>query len=225
MPLLPAGAVAYVAPYGAFLGMVELGKHFPAAACVLFPLRVVVPAALLAWFWCRGAYPELRGHRLGTATLADALVGLAIAALWVVPYLVWTTLPRGEPFNPALLGEAHRGAALGLRLAGFALVTPFVEELFVRSFLLRFAETFARGDFRREPIGRFAWRGFVTTVLWFTFSHAPWEWWVAFPSGIALNAWLYRRRQLMACVIAHAVANGAIWALVVGGPLPLWGFL
>jgi hypothetical protein len=225
MSVLPAGAIPYVAPYATFLLLVELAARVPGAAAVLFPLRVAAPAALLAWFWRQGAYSELRGYRASAATFADVLVGLAIAASWVAPYLLFPALERGEPFDAAQLGAQRRALTLSLRLAGFTLVTPFVEELFVRSFVLRFAEVFERGDFRSVPIARFAWRGFVVSVLWFTFSHAAWEWWVALPAGVAFNGLLYARRHLMACVIAHAVANAAIWALVVLGPTPLWEFL
>jgi hypothetical protein len=208
-----------------FLALVETSARIPAAAPALFVLRIFAPAALLVWFWRRGAYVELRGYRPGLGTVADTLAGLAIAALWAGPYVLWPALARGEPFDPALLGEERRTLTLALRLAGFALVTPFVEELFVRSFLLRFVETLERGDFRAVPIARFAWRGFVTTVLWFTLSHAQWEWWVALPAAVAFNAWLYWRGHLMACVVAHAVTNAAIWGLVVLGPMDLWEFL
>lgn len=225
MQILPAGAAAYVVPYAVFLALVEMSARIPAALPALFVLRILAPAALFVWFWRRGAYAELRGYRTGLGTAADVLTGLAIAALWVGPYLLWPSLPRGEPFDPTLLGEERRAVTLGLRLAGFALVTPFVEELFVRSFLLRYAEVFERGDFRSVPVARFAWRGFVTTVLWFTFTHAQWEWWVAFPVGIAFNAWLYWRGHLMACVVAHAVANGVIWACVALGPDAMLEFL
>jgi hypothetical protein len=225
MSWLPAGVAPYLAPYAAFLALVELSRLLPGAALVLFPLRVLAPAALLAWFWRRRAYPELRGYRLGAGTLADVLAGLAIAALWIAPYWVWPTLARGEPFDPALLGDKQRALALGLRLIGFAAITPFVEELFVRSFLYRFADAFERSDFRALPIARFSWRALIVTTLWFTFTHAAWEWWVALPVGIAFNAWLLVRRHLVACVIAHAAANAAIWALVVLGPVPLWEFL
>ncbi len=226
MPFLGPGVWPYLAPYAAFLVLVELQGRIPAAAPWLFGLRVVIPAALLAGFWRGGAYRELTRFRVDARVLLDVLCGLAIAALWVGPYLASPSLARGTPFDPDLMGESRRTLALGLRLAGFALVTPFVEELFVRSFLLRYAEVFDRGgDFRAIPIGRFGWRGFLLTVAWFTFSHEAWEWWVALPTGIAFNAWLYWRRHLAACVIAHAVANAAIWALVVLGPEPLWEFL
>jgi CAAX prenyl protease-like protein len=225
MSLLPAGSAPYVAPYAAFLLFLELQGRVASAAAPLFVARVAVPALLFAWFWRRGAYPELRSYRADARTLLDVAVGVAIAALWVGPYLLWPSLPRGEPFDPALLGADERALTLGVRLLGFALVTPFVEELFVRSFLLRFADAFERGDFRQEPIARFTLRSFLVTVGWFTFTHAPWEWWVALPAGIAFNAWLYWRREIGACVVAHAAANAAVWALVVLGPLPLWEFL
>ena len=225
MSLLPQGALAYVAPYAAFLALAEAGARWPDLEVALFPLRVIAPAALLGWFWSKGAYAELRGYPLGRGTAADVAAGLAVAALWLGPYLLWPALPRGEPFDPALYGDARRPLAFGLRLLGFALVTPLVEELFVRSFLVRFAERFERGDFRDEPIARFALRGFVVSVLWFGFSHAAWEWWVAFPAGLAFNAWLYTRGSLMPCVVAHAAANAAIWAVVVGFPGSLDAFL
>jgi len=225
MSLLPAGSAAYVAPYAAFLLLVELQGRSAGAAPLLFVARVALPALLLVWFWRRGAYPELRSYRADRRTLLDLAAGAAIAALWAAPYLLWPSLPRGAAFDQELLGEGERVLTLGVRLIGFALVTPFVEELFVRSFLLRFAEVFDRGDFRSEPIARFTLRSFVVTVLWFTFTHAPWEWWVALPTGVAFNAWLYWRREIGACVVAHAAANALIWAFVVFGPLPLWEFL
>jgi CAAX prenyl protease-like protein len=225
MSFLPAGSLPYLVPYGVFLVLVELHALVPGLAPLLFPLRVALPAALLVWYWRRGAYAELRGYRVGAGTLADVLAGVAIAALWVAPFVLWPALAIGEPFDAAQLGEGRQALALGLRFAGFALVTPWVEELFVRSFLLRFAETFDRADFRSEPIGRFGWRGFAASVFWFTFSHAAWEWGVALAAGVAFNAWLYARKHLMACVVAHAAANAAMWAFVVLGPASLWGLL
>jgi hypothetical protein len=48
---------------------------------------------------------------------------------------------------------------------------------------------------------------------------------VALPTAALLNAWLYWRGRLRSVWIAHAVANGAIGALVAFGPWPLWSFL
>jgi CAAX prenyl protease-like protein len=203
----------YLVPYVVFLGLVQLGA--PLA------LRVAVPAALFLFFLGRGCYPELRGYGGPVAAVAaDVAVGLGIAALWIAPYRVWPGLAAGggAGFDPNAWGEAWAPARLGVRLLGFAAVTPFVEELFVRSFLLRWLDVFGRGDdFREMPVGRFAWRSFLLTALYFTFSHASWEWPVALPTGIVFNLWLYRRRHLGATVVAHAIANASIWAAVLAG--------
>ena len=80
-------------------------------------------------------------------------------------------------------------------------------------------------DFRKLEIARFSWRSFVVTVLWFTFTHVPWEWSVAALAGVIFNLWLYRRKHLMSVVVAHAAANATIWLAVVLGPPSLGIFL
>jgi len=227
------GFVPYLVPYASFLGLVTLGA--PLA------LRVALPGVLFVYFLVRGGYPELRGARgIGARALLDVLFGLGIAVLWVGPYLVFDALPRpapGDGFDPSEpFGGSGRSLALAVRLVGFAGVTPFIEELFVRSFLIRYVDVFDRGvDFREVPIGRFAWRSFAVTALYFALSHARWEWPVALATGVLFNLWLYRRRSLPALILAHAVANAAIWAAVVfapaglatlgGRPLDPWIFL
>jgi CAAX prenyl protease-like protein len=115
---------------------------------------------------------------------------------------------------------------LGLRFAGFAIVTPFIEELLVRSFLLRAADTYDTDrDFRDLPIGRFAWRSFLFTVAWFTFTHAQWEWPVAFAAGVVYNLWLYRRKHICALILTHAATNATLFAFVVWASEDLWFFL
>jgi CAAX prenyl protease-like protein len=216
----------YLAPYGLFLMLVELGNRLPGPSLALIALKILVPAGLLLYFARQGAYPELSGYRLRAGTLADVAVGLGIAALWVGPYLVFPALGRGEPFDPDVLGADRASLVLAARLVGFAAVTPFVEELFVRSFLHRYLEVWRSGaDFRDQPIARYTPIAFIGTVVWFTLTHAPWEWWVALPTGVVFNLWLYRRGQLGAVVVAHATANAAIWLLVVLGEFDLWPFL
>ncbi len=222
---------AYLGPYGLFLLLVEIGGRLPeAVAPWMLPVKVLLPGALLLYFVARGDLPELRGYRPGVAGFAaDVAFGLLLTAVWLGPFLLLPGLERGDPadaFDPEMLGAGLREATLGIRLLGFAGVTPFVEELFVRSFLLRYVDVIDTGkDFRAVPIGRFAWRSFLVTSVWFTFTHVPWEWIVAAPVGVLFNLWLYRRRHMGAVIVAHAVVNAAIWALVVFGPGELWIFL
>jgi CAAX prenyl protease-like protein len=223
------GWLPYLAPTLLFGLMVELGSRSagPLQGALLLG-QVLLPAGALLYFWRRGAFPELRGGPAGgvAGAAGDIGVGLAIAGLWVGPYLLWPQLPRGEAFEPELFGPEWRGWVLALRLLGFAAVTPFMEELFVRSFLVRVIDTWRDGsDFRERPVARFTRLSFLGTLAVFTFSHAPWEWWVALPTGAVFNGWLAWRGHLGAAIRAHAVANAAIFALVVLGPVALYEFL
>jgi hypothetical protein len=217
----------YAAPYLVLLSCAELARWLPAAwDAPLLALRVVLPAALLLAAARRGAFPELAAGPRARGAALDFAFGLAIAALWLAPYLLLPSLRRGEPFDPGQLGEALRPAWLALRLAGFVLVSPLVEELFVRSFLHRVAESWPHwSEFWQRPLARPHRIAFLVTVAWFTLSHEPWEWWVALPTAALLNAWLYWRGQLRSVWIAHATANLALGALVAFGPWPLWSFL
>jgi CAAX prenyl protease-like protein len=221
----------YLGPYGVFLLLVEVAGRAPEAwAPYLLVLRVVVPGLWLLWFYRQGALPELRGYRPGASGLAgDVLCGLLIAALWMGPFLLFPSLPRPEPgsgFDTGVFGPGGEAFALAVRLVGFGLVTPFMEELFVRSFLIRLVDVIDTDmNFRRLPIARFTWRSFLVTVFWFTFTHVPWEWGVAAVAGVIFNLWLYRRGHLGSVVVAHAAANVAIWLAVVLGPDSLGIFL
>lgn len=224
----PASWEPYLVPYAAFLLILQAGAWLPEPLQpAVLPVQVVVPLGLLIFYAARGSFPELRGYRPQLWELAlDIGAGTAIAAVWVGPFVIGGGLsrpPASYAFDPDALGEGLRGVNLALRLAGFALVTPFVEELFVRSFLIRGAELVSvsrhgvrldeQRDFRDLPIGRFTLWSFAVTVLYFTFSHVSWEWPVALPAGILFNLWLYVRKQIPALVVAHAAANGSVFAL------------
>jgi len=241
----------YWGPYFSFLLIVSLASGGDGAAPLGLAFQVGVPAALLLHFARRGAYPELRGLPGGARGIAlDVLVGLLGGALWMAPYVFlppFQALRQLEiPFlqaaaeqgiDPAQLGGgALAGVALALRGLGYGLVTPFVEELFVRSWLARYVDVLdGPGDFRALPIARFTRRSLVAVVVCFVITHLPWEWPVALVWVLGTQLWFYHRRHLLAVVIVHAASNLGILAAVLlasgrlagpgGQPLDLWFFL
>lgn len=229
----------YWFPMLAFLLLVEIsGRAGEGAQAPLLLLKVVVPAGLVLWYARRGRYPELGGYPPGAAGIAgDVAVGLLGAALWVAPFLWFDSLRPDEPgFDPHLLGESAVPAVLALRFIGYACVTPFVEELFVRSWLIRYIDVFdVRKDFRDVPIARFSWRSFLVVTGYFVFTHVDWEWGVMLGWTLLTLAWFYHRRHLAPLVLVHAVTNGAIFVFVVlfdgkltdaaGEPIRLWFFV
>ena len=235
----PSGWAPYWGPYISFLLLVELSRRVPAPfAPVFFVLRVIGPLGLLAYFLRRDTYPELRGARWGVWAIADVALGLLGAVLWVAPILLIDSLRPSDPgFDPGQLGPGGEWFALLLRAIGYVAVTPFVEELFVRSWLLRFVDVVeTRKSFRSVPIARFSWRSFAIVTIWFVVSHQFWwEYPVMFTWTMLTMAWFYYRKHLAPLVLVHAVTNGAIFAFVrcfdgvfhdaSGAPISLWFFL
>jgi len=233
-----SGWAPYWAPMIAFLVIVELGGRVPEEVAPIFlVLRVAAPLGLFVFFVSRNTYPELRGARWGAWALADVAVGLAGAALWIAPFLIWDSpRPDERGFDTAQLGPNGAWLAIALRAIGYAGVTPFVEELFVRSWLLRYIDVAAnRRDFRGVPMARFSARSFAIVTLYFVFSHAQWEWGVMLGWTLLTMGWFYTRGHLAPLVLVHAVTNGAIFAFVLrfdgvfrdaaGAPISLWFFL
>jgi len=230
----------YVLPYLSFLGAVEVARRLPEAlALPMLVLKPALPLLLILYFWRRGEYPELRGARLGlSGALADIAVGIALAALWMAPFIIFPSIrpePGGE-FDPAQLGERWIALTLGLRMFGYALVTPVFEELFIRSFVMRYAVVYAkRGDFRDVPLAHYTLGSFIASIVVFTIGHVPWEWWVAIPWVAITNYWFYRRQNLLAVMLVHGVTNATIlWLAISGGslfsdadgtPISLWFFV
>jgi CAAX prenyl protease-like protein len=230
----------YIGPYLAFMITGEIGLRLPeAAAPAMLFLKPGVTAAVLVYFWRRGAYPELRGYRDSVAWWgADFLVGVALAALWVLPYLFFPSIRPADVqtgFNPELLGAGLVPLTLAVRMAGYALVTPVFEELFMRSFVIRMAEVWGQGgDFRNVAIGHYTRASFIAVIVIFTIAHLPWEYWVMVPWAVLSTLWLYHRKHLMAVIVLHGATNGSILLFVIvtggsirvdGGSLPLWFFI
>lgn len=210
----------YVLPYFAFLLVVELSAYFPAGlALPTLVLKPLVPAVLLLWFFRRGAYAELGGGAFRPVrAAADIGAGIASACLWVGPYLFVPELkPDARPgFDPEAAGLEFVALFVALRFAGFALVTPVFEELFIRSFVMRYAAAMKDElDFREVPVGRYSLPGFLASVIVFTVTHVPWEYWVAVPWIVLTNLYFYWRRSLWGMILLHGTANASILLFVL----------
>lgn len=241
----------YWVPLFSFLGILQFAGWLPEAAQPLcFAASVLAPGLLFAFYYRRGEYPELRTPGWQRGAALDLLVGVVGAAVWMGPYVaalwagfpLWESLPElfrpaaDAGFDTAQFGASFAWLALSLRCIGFGVVTPFVEEIFMRSWLPRYADVLdGSGDFRDVPIGRFSWRSFLIVVTFFTVAHVPWEWPVAVLWVAGTQLWLYHRKQLMALVLVHAASNLSIFFFVLasagrltdasGAPLDLWVFL
>jgi CAAX prenyl protease-like protein len=120
-----------------------------------------------------------------------------------------TATPHG--FNPTLFSGSRFQSIMTLfRISGAVLVVPLMEELFWRSFLVRYL---IDTDFENVPIGTFTWFSFLITTVLFGLEHNyPLAGMMA---GAIYNLILYRTRSIVQCVLAHAVTNLALALYVV----------
>jgi len=98
------------------------------------------------------------------------------------------------------------------RVTGACLVVPVMEELLWRSFLMRWL---INKDFLGVSLGTYTHISFWITVFCFVSVHRPWEWGVTLVAGILYGAYLVRTKNLVGCVIAHAVTNLGLAVYVV----------
>jgi len=170
--------------------------------------RAFVAAALIACFW--RDYVELAAApRARTSDwLLAAGAGILVFIAWIAFDTGWAVVGGGaRGFVPATPIEA------ALRLVGFAAIVPVMEELFWRSFLMRWIE--AR-DFLAFDPRKTGLRAFALSSALFASEHSLW--FAGLLAGIAYG-WVYKRSgNLWTAIFSHAVTNGAlgIWILATG---------
>ena len=209
-------AVLRTAPFGAFL--VLLGLRGVASGSADFDPRwiygasVLIVGSLLTYGWRE--YGELDRQTLPRAreVALAVVVGLLVFALWVNLDAGWMTI--GEP-AAAFVPTDRQGRLdvplVVVRWIGATLLVPLMEELFWRSFLMRWLQNPAFETVRPQEVGLKA-----VALSSFVFMLAHTLWLAAIVAGL-VYAWLYiRTGKLWVPVIAHAVTNGALGLWVVG---------
>jgi CAAX prenyl protease-like protein len=204
-----------IAPFALFIAFLAAGSFiespWPPA------LRGLAVAALLAAFWRH--YGELRpvpgltrvGPRLW---LLSIISGLAVFGVWITLDSGWAVVgDMGRGFAPLRADGSIDWLLAGLRLFGMALVVPVMEELFWRSFLMRWIDRrdFLAMDPRQASFGAFA----LSSAL-FALEHP--QWLAGLIAGVVYT-WLYKKTgNLRVPIISHAVTNGTLglWILATG---------
>ena len=142
--LLTPAALARIVPFVLFLVLLAARGNWPEGwtffdARWLYALAVVVVSGSLLWFWKQ--YSELRqGLSLKHAVLSVA-VGLVVYQIWIMTTEPWMML--GEPtagFVPVDENGELIWSLVIFRWVGAALMVPIMEELFWRSFLMRWIQ-------------------------------------------------------------------------------------
>lgn len=182
----------------------------------LYAFRSVVTALLLLVLWRN--YTELKDAPRVSARIwvLGVAIGLFVFAFWIVLDIPPLILGEGDGYDPSVDGAIHLGLA-ATRLLGSALVVPLMEELFWRSFLMRWLQ---RPRFLDVDPAEVGWKALLISSAIFAVEHRLW--FAGLLAGLIYGELYRRSRNVWVVIVAHAVTNGAlgVYVLVRGA----WGF-
>ena len=213
-------ALVRIFPFAAFMVLLALrGSLPPEGAFGLDPrwvygLTVLVVGGLLAWFWRE--YGELVAQTLPSVSEAAlaVVVGAVVFGLWISLDAPWMRLGEASAgFIPTDAQGRLMWPLIAVRWVGASLLVPVMEELFWRSFLMRWVQS---PQFESVLPQRVGLKAVVLSTFVFMLAHTLWL--AAIIAGLAY-AWLYvRTGKLWVPIIAHAVTNGAlgVWVVMTG---------
>jgi len=198
--------IGYVVPMIAFIALtaIEGLDGLPLTYPALYSLKAIV--VTIALIMSRKVIAK-------EVRFVVRMLGLG-AFVGLVGYIGWVYIDQVTPhfkllgvrtgFDPytALREPMQRSLFLAIRFYGLVVMVPLMEEIFWRSFLLRWLTD---PDFYKLQIGDFSRNAFLITSGAFAIAHP--EWLAAFLYAAAMALLLRKSRSLFACVTAHAVTN------------------
>ena len=220
--MLERSNLPYIAPFAAYVlfmviedVLLKLGWNADDVR-MLYAIKVTAVVVLL-WIM-RNAYTELHSFaNVTTKTWMIAIVaGIVVFVAWINLTAEWMVMGDAIGFDPRT-DEQIDWQLVAIRLLGAALVVPIMEELFWRSFLMRWIEN---QNFRSVNPGQIGFKAFFITAALFAVAHSLW--FAGFFAGIVYGLLYMRSGTLWSPILAHAVTNGllGIWIVMTGN----WGF-
>lgn len=221
---LPAASLSRVLPFAVYIAFLALASlalnlqhtdRIPAGWDLRWLYAVKVGLVTLVLIVLRPRFVELAGPPRLTAAgwLLGVLAGVAIFVVWINLDRPWASFGPADGFDPRDAAGAIDWPLAAVRLLGAALVVPVMEELFWRSFVMRWIDN---PNFLSVSPTAVSLRAILLSAVAFGFEHSLWL--AGIIAGLAFG-WLYRRTgNLWIAVVAHAVANAAlgVWVLATG---------
>jgi hypothetical protein len=202
--------------YMAFVAVLEipslLGNEPLSTAFILglYPVKIALVCAALAAF--RKSYTDLDwgSLRQATPTALSVVTGVAVFILWINLDLPWAVQGEMTSFDPTQAAPGWAHALIFARVTGAVIVVPVMEELFWRSFLVRYL---IDRDFMAVRAGTFTPFTFTATAVLFGLEHQLYL--AGILAGLAYNTIYRKTGSLAQCVLSHAVTNGLLATYVL----------
>lgn len=207
-----------ILPFTCYMGFIAANYFFENDAggvpLWMYPVKITFVTALLIYYWSE--YTELKEKVFlnRQEVVLTVGVGVLVYLAWVRIDFSWARQGEvGEGYNPFKVSNELGFLYAGLRLTGAALIVPVMEELFWRSFILRYTIS---PDFLSVKLGKFTLMSCLVTVVLFGIEHNLWL--AGMMAGLAYNLLLYKTKRLWPCIVAHGVTN-----LILGGHVLISG--
>jgi CAAX prenyl protease-like protein len=213
-------AVCRIAPFAIFMLFVALSipiadglSHYGFDPRWIYAARTTIVFLLLLAFWKR--YSELRLSPLIEARdlIISVGAGVAVFAVWINLDFGWATLGDTAVFDPTRPDGSLDWILIAFRLFGLALVVPVMEELFWRSFLLRWIQ---EKEFLALDPQQIGLRANLVCAVLFASEHSLWL--AGLLAGLVYNYLYVRTGKLWVPIISHATTNAVLggWILATG---------
>lgn len=199
----PDATAAHLAPLLGGVAVQMLLVALTPDQAALYPLRALLAAMLLWYFW-----PRYGSLRVPGNVSAGSGIAWALAAGGLV-FLLWVALvPPGSGSAPeaaaAATGWVWAAWVIG-KVVGYVVVTPLAEELAFRGYLMR---RLVSPDFEAVRPGAFTWLSFVVSSVVFGLMHGHWL--AGTLAGMAYGLVVVRTGRVRDAVVAHALTNGLL---------------
>jgi CAAX prenyl protease-like protein len=209
-----SSSLPYVLPFATFFLLIYLADYLEFLGQWEFPLRVAI-LALVLYFFSRHVI-DLRVSR----PASSCILGIAVFAIWIAPDLFFPGYRTHWLFQNPITGALESSVSGDFRSSWMVLLfrsvraiilVPVIEELFWRSWLLRWL---IRPDFETVPLGTYSAQAMWISAIFFASEHGPY-WDVGLVAGLLYNWWMFRTRRLGDCILAHAITNALLCVYVI----------
>lgn len=215
-------SLPYVVPFGAVIALLAVHSVLPLSPLAEQAVWLLVMTAIL--LAVSRPVVDLRVRNWA----GSVLVGVAVFAIWIGPDLLFPGYHAHWLFTNPVTGSvagslpaSSRGdwAVLTLRTLRAAVFVPIAEELFWRSWLMRWVIS---QNFEKVPLGAWSARAFWIVAVLFAAEHgALWD--VGLAAGVLYNWWMVRTKSLGDVILAHGITNAVLSAYVmIGGRWEYW---
>ena len=196
---------SYLAPFLSTIavGMVvgSFSSNAAADSLGLQVLRIGAAVAVLAVF--RRGLSDLNW----SFSWPSVVLGAVVYVVWIGMLGSGDSTLRTSPFDAAL-SPLPMAACVSLSFFSYVLVTPVIEELAFRGFVLR---RFVSADFQHAKLQPWPWGGIVVSAVLFGSLHGS-NWLSGILAGLAYAIAFTRTGSLGDAIAAHATTNGLLAA-------------